>query len=75
MQKPSATVTQPMRIDLGDHVRLRKQHACGGDVWEVVRIGMDIRIKCLNCGRSVLLPRSQFEKQVKEFVKTTSQLG
>jgi len=68
-------MSQPMRIDLGDQVRLRKQHACGGDVWEVVRTGMDIRIKCLTCGHSVMLPRSQFEKQVKEFVKTTSQLG
>jgi hypothetical protein len=64
-----------MRINLGDQVRLRKQHPCGNDIWEVVRTGMDIRIKCLGCGRSVLLPRSQFEKQVKEFVKTTSPLG
>jgi hypothetical protein len=64
-----------MRINLGDQVRLRKQHPCGNDIWEVVRTGMDIRVKCLKCGRSVLLARSQFERQVKEFVKTTSQLG
>lgn len=68
-------VNGPMHISLGDQVRLRKTHPCGGDVWEIVRTGMDIRVKCLTCGRSVLLPRSQFEKQVKEFVKTTSQLG
>jgi len=69
------TVIQPMRINLGDEVRLRKVHPCGGDVWEVTRTGMDIRVKCLKCGRSVLLPRSQFEKQVKEFVSTTRRLG
>jgi len=65
----------PMRLSIGDQVRLRKRHPCGGDVWEVVRTGMDIRVKCLTCGRSVLLPRSEFEKQVKEFVKTSSLLG
>jgi hypothetical protein len=64
-----------MRISLGDEVRLRKLHACGGDLWEVIRTGMDIRVKCLKCGRSVLLPRSQFERQVREFVKTTRPLG
>jgi hypothetical protein len=74
-REEAIAMTQPMRIDLGDQVRLRKQHTCGNDVWEVVRTGMDIRIKCLKCGRSVMLPRSQFEKQVKEFVKTSSQLG
>jgi hypothetical protein len=68
-------MSQPMRIDLGDQVRLRKRHPCGGDVWEVVRAGMDIRIKCLTCGRAVMLPRSQLEKQIKQFVKSSSQLG
>lgn len=68
-------MSHPLRLSLGDQVRLRKRHPCGGDTWEVVRTGMDIRIKCLTCGRSVLLPRSQFEKQVKEFVRTASQLG
>lgn len=44
-------------------------------MWEVVRAGMDIRIKCLTCGRAVMLPRSQLEKQIKQFVKSSSQLG
>lgn len=64
-----------MRLNLGDQVRLRKAHACGGDTWEVVRTGMDIRFKCLTCGHVVMLPRAEFEKQVKEIVKTTSPLG
>jgi hypothetical protein len=54
---------------------MRKRHPCGGDVWEVVRVGMDIRLKCLTCGRSVLLPRSQFERGLKEFVKRTTGMG
>ena len=57
-----------MEIKLGDVVRLKKKHPCGGDEWEVVRLGADIRIKCLKCQRLVLLKRSVFERRVKTFV-------
>lgn len=58
----------PLEVRLGDVVRLRKPHPCGGYNWEIVRLGADIGIKCLTCGRRVLLPRRQFEKRVKTFV-------
>jgi len=64
-----------MRVDIGDQVRMKKTHPCGGQVWEVIRTGMDIRVRCLKCGRSVMLPRSQFERQVVEFVHSTHILG
>ena len=54
---------------------MRRAHVCGENRWEVVRVGMDIRLKCLFCGRSVLMPRSQFEKRVKEFVKSSQVIG
>ena len=54
-----------MDIELGDVVRLRKKHPCGNDEWEVVRLGADVRIKCLGCQRQVLLERSVFERRVK----------
>ena len=57
-----------MEIRLGDVVRLRKKHPCGGDEWEVVRLGADIRIRCLKCQRYVLLERSIFERRVKAFI-------
>lgn len=57
-----------MDIKLGDVVRLRKAHPCGGYDWEVVRIGADIGIKCLRCQRRVLLPRSVFERRIKAVV-------
>ena len=57
-----------MEIRLGDVVRLRKMHPCGGYEWEVVRVGADIGIKCLKCGRRVLLERPVFEKRVKTIV-------
>jgi len=59
---------KPMEIHLGDVVRLRKPHPCGGYEWRVVRIGADIGIKCLTCGRRVLMPRRKFEKSVKKFI-------
>jgi hypothetical protein len=64
----------PIKIVLGDQVQMRKPHACGGDVWEVVRTGMDVRIRCLKCGRKVLLPRAEFERQIRQFVKSQTSL-
>jgi hypothetical protein len=53
---------------LGDVVRLKKVHPCGGYDWQVIRLGADIGIKCLKCGRRVLLERSVFQRRVKEFI-------
>ena len=57
------------QIDLGDIVRLRKQHPCGSSEWEVVRLGVDIGLVCQGCGRRILLPRSKFNKQCKAIVR------
>ena len=55
----------PLEIHVGDKVRMRKPHPCGGYEWEVTRTGADIGMCCLTCGRRVMLPRSKFEKRVK----------
>jgi hypothetical protein len=57
-----------MEVRLGDIVRLRKVHPCGGYEWEVVRLGADIGIRCRTCSRRVLLERATFEKRVKVFL-------
>lgn len=57
-----------VEIHVNDVVRLRKPHPCGGSEWVVTRVGADIGIRCLTCGRRVMLPRSHFEKRVKEIV-------
>ncbi|MCH7835899.1 MAG: DUF951 domain-containing protein [Chloroflexi bacterium] len=57
-----------MEVRLGDVVRLRKVHPCGGYDWEVVRLGADIGVRCRTCGRRVLLERRVFEKRVREFL-------
>lgn len=59
----------PMRFSLGDVVRLKKQHPCGNYEWEILRVGMDFRIRCLKCGRQVMIPRTKFEKSVKAVVR------
>jgi hypothetical protein len=56
-------------VFLGDVVRMRKVHPCGGYEWEVVRVGADIGIVCLSCKRRVLLPRRKFARGVKTFVR------
>ncbi len=58
-----------LEIRMGDVVRLRKSHPCGGYEWQVVRLGADIGMVCATCGRRVLLPRREFEKRIKTFVR------
>lgn len=65
----------PLDIRVGDRVRLRKPHPCGGDVWHVVRIGADIGIRCETCGRRVMVPRSKLEKQVKAILRDGVDVG
>ena len=55
-----------MRYQVGDRVITRKPHPCGGREWEIVRVGSDIKIKCLSCGRIVMLPRQDFERAAKK---------
>ncbi|MFQ6098387.1 MAG: DUF951 domain-containing protein [Armatimonadota bacterium] len=57
---------QPLRIEVGDRVRLKKRHPCGGFWWEVLRTGADIRIECLVCGRVVMLPRREVQRRTRE---------
>jgi hypothetical protein len=54
-----------MEIKVGDVVRLKKKHPCGSDQWRVVRLGADVGLSCLKCGRRILLERSIFEHRVK----------
>lgn len=59
-------------FSLGDIVQTKKEHPCGSNQWEVIRLGADIKIKCLGCGRIVMLPRPKFEKSVKKIIKKSN---
>ncbi|MEJ2264784.1 MAG: DUF951 domain-containing protein [Anaerolineales bacterium] len=55
-------------LNLDDVVRLRKPHPCGGYEWKIVRLGADIGLECLRCGRRVLLPRRKLARRMKTLV-------
>lgn len=54
-----------LNINLQDIVQMRKTHPCGSDLFVVVRVGADIKIKCSGCGRIIMMDRAEFEKRVK----------
>jgi len=60
--------SEPIAFAVGDVVRLKKSHPCGGFDWSVVRLGADIGIRCQTCGRRVLLPRRDLERRLRHFV-------
>jgi len=58
----------PQEFRMGDVIRLRKPHPCGGYEWEVTRLGADIGLRCGGCGRRLMLGRSTLERRLKAFV-------
>ena len=60
-----------MSYHIGDVVQMKKDHPCGGKEWEILRVGMDFRIKCITCSHMVMLPRTKFEKSVKKVIKSS----
>ena len=66
---PSSVKSEPVPFAIGDVVRLKKPHPCGGHDWTVVRLGADIGLKCRGCGRRVLLPRRELERRLKAFLE------
>lgn len=67
-------MAEPVDFRMDDVVRLRKPHPCGGVDWQIVRLGADIRIKCLTCGRLVLLERRELERRMRVFVSRGREL-
>lgn len=58
----------PMDLRMGDVVRLRKPHPCGGYDWELIRLGAEIGLRCVTCDRRVILDRPTLRKRLKTFV-------
>ena len=57
-----------MDLHLHDKVELKKAHPCGSTQWEILRVGMDIKLKCLFCGHELMLPRSKAEKSIRKIL-------
>lgn len=55
--------------ELGSVVQMKKNHPCGTNIFKIIRIGVDIKIKCENCGRTIMLPRLDFNKKIKKVLE------
>lgn len=58
-----------MDIQLGDILTMKKAHPCGSKEWEVLRVGMDFRLKCKGCGHMIMIPRSKAEKNIRNITR------
>ena len=57
-----------IKYSVGTVVEMKKGHPCGENKWEITRLGADIKVKCLNCGRVVMIPRIEFNKKLKKII-------
>ena len=57
-----------MSVQIGDRVEMKKPHPCGGKTFEILRVGMDFKIRCLTCGREVMAPRKKIEKNIRKII-------
>ncbi len=58
-----------MDVRVGDKLMMKKNHPCGSNRFDVLRIGMDFRIRCESCGREVMVPRVKAEKSIKKILR------
>ena len=54
-----------MDFSVGQKIKMKKPHPCGENCWEILRVGMDFRLRCLGCGREVMTPRFKAEKSIR----------
>lgn len=62
-----------MDVQVGDVLMTKKQHPCGSSQFDVLRVGMDFKIRCKGCGREVMLPRVKIEKNIKKIIRAAEQ--
>ena len=62
-----------MDVQVKDILLMKKAHPCGGKEWDVLRIGMDFRLRCRTCGRELMIPRSKAEKAIKKIIRETEE--
>ena len=55
-----------MDIHVGDTLKMKKAHPCGSQEWDVLRVGMDFKLRCMGCGHEVMLPRAKAEKNIRK---------
>jgi hypothetical protein len=63
----------PMKLEVGDIVRLKKPHPCGGYEWKIHRAGIDFRIECVKCGHQLMISRIKLEKSFKKLIRQSDE--
>lgn len=63
-----------MDVRVGDVIAMKKPHPCGGNRFEVLRVGMDFRIRCEQCSHEVMAPRAKVEKRIKKWFRAGEEL-
>ena len=63
-----------MDIKLGDVLEMKKNHPCGSKSFEVLRVGMDFRLKCTGCGHEIMIARQKAEKNIKKIIRNDEQM-
>lgn len=61
-----------IRFSVGDTIELKKPHPCGSSQFKVARVGSDIRIICIGCGRDMTVNRIKLEKSLKKLNLSSS---
>ena len=74
MYEDNKQMENKMNFEVGDVVKLKKQHPCGSHEWEILRVGADFRLKCCGCGHQIMIARRIVEKNAKEIHKKTSKI-
>ncbi|MBO4854348.1 MAG: DUF951 domain-containing protein [Oscillospiraceae bacterium] len=62
-----------MELHLHDRVELKKVHPCGSREWEILRVGMDIKLRCAGCGHEIMIPRRKAEKAIRQIIEKGGQ--
>lgn len=58
-----------MEFNVGQVIKMKNPHPCGANEWEILRVGMDFRLKCKGCNHQVMVPRKLVEKNFKGFIE------
>ena len=58
-----------MDIHVGDILKMKKAHPCGSQEWQVMRVGMDFKLRCEGCSHDLMLPRSKVEKNIRKVTR------
>lgn len=67
------TIRQILKLSIGDVVELKKPHPCGEKSFRILRVGSDVRIVCIGCGRDMTLDRVKLEKAIKKIIPASPQ--